>query len=178
VFRTSIISLTLALLSLIAVGCKSKGKIEGQLSSSDEAATKPAKARYERVVFKWESTDDGRSGTIRTELPDGEQFSGPFNEIVAGTEVTVYDDFRGSWYGGPWTGRDWTWGGDWPYYSNSADYVAFYTGHVVALLEGDRGTNMRCRFSLDDPSRGIEGGGAGECQTSEGDRITAVFHES
>jgi hypothetical protein len=34
---------------------------------------------------------------------------------------------------------------------------------------------MRCTFQLDEPDEGMDGGGSGECQVSNGDRITAVF---
>jgi hypothetical protein len=34
---------------------------------------------------------------------------------------------------------------------------------------------MRCHFDLDKPDKGMKGGGQGDCQLSNGDRVTAVF---
>lgn len=196
-FRTvltrTVLPLTLLSLPLlVAAGCKSQGTIEGELttpksstsaanpSAADkESKVKPAAAKHEHVVFTWESTSGPHSGKMQAMLPDGEMFSGQFHEITSGTTVTVLDGFYRSWYGGPWSRYDWTWGGDWPYYYDYPDeYITYYTNRVVALLEGDRGTSMRCHFTLDDTTRGMKGGGQGECQLSNGDRITAVFAAS
>jgi hypothetical protein len=182
--------LSLTFLSLVvATGCKSHGTIEGELSPAKAPASsksdnksvmeRPAAATHEHVSFSWESPQGGaHSGTIQATLPDGEVFSGQFTEITSTTTVATLDGFYRSWYGGPWARYDWTWGGDWPYYGAANEYITFYTGRVMAILEGDRGTSMRCNFNLDDPSRGMKGGGHGECQVSNGDRITAVFAAS
>ena len=37
---------------------------------------------------------------------------------------------------------------------------------------------MRCHFILDERDEGVTGGGWGECQVSNGDRITAMFDRS
>lgn len=182
---------SLAVLSLISVGmasgCKSQGTMEGNLSTpkshsaskagdtGKDLKQKPATAQHEHVSFTWESTHGPHSGKIQTTLPDGESFSGQFHEITSGTTVATLDGFYRSWYGGPWSRYDWTWGGDWPYYDYADEYITYYTNRVVAILDGDRGTTMRCNFKLDDPSRGMKGGGQGDCQLSTGERITAVF---
>ena len=57
-------------------------------------------------------------------------------------------------------------------------YITYYSGQVVAVLDGDRGTKMRCHFILDERDEGVTGGGWGECQVSNGDRITAMFDRS
>jgi hypothetical protein len=192
--------LSLTFLSLLAIGCKSQGSIEGELSPSKAPSAsksgdrsgdaksgdaksgdakssmeKPAAAKHEHVSFTWESGHAGHSGKMQAKLPDGEAFSGQFHEITASTTVTNLDGFYRSWYGGPWARYDWTWGGDWPYYGVVDEYITYYTDRIVAILEGDRGDSMRCHFKLDDPGRGMKGGGQGECQVSNGDRITAVF---
>lgn len=84
----------------------------------------------------------------------------------------------GSWYAGPWSRDAWNWDGAWPRYDSVADYVTHYTGKVVAKLKGDHGDEMRCHFTLDDREAGMEGGAAGECQVSNGERITAKFGPS
>ena len=43
-----------------------------------------------------------------------------------------------------------------------------FPGNAEALLFGDRGTQMRCKFRLSDRVMGFKSGGFGLCQTSEG----------
>jgi hypothetical protein len=100
---------------------------------------------------------------------------GRFHQITRTTTVDRVDDFRGVWYGDPWNSPRWTWGGAWPYYGSTEEFITHYTDKVVALLTGDRGTMMRCHFRLDEPDRGMSGGGTGDCQLSDGQRITARF---
>jgi hypothetical protein len=53
-------------------------------------------------------------------------------------------------------------------------FVMHYSGKVVATLQsGDK--HMRCRFQLTQPSRGMGGGGEGECQLGQGGIIRANF---
>lgn len=147
-----------------------------------QAATDPATradrpvAKHEQVSFTWKEAkgkDKAHSGTIETTLPDGETFEGQYHEIIATTTIETIEGFYGSWYGDPWA--DWTWGGAWPRYATTTEYLSYYTGHIVALLGGNRGTTMRCDFQVADATRGLKSGGEGECQLSNGDRITAVF---
>ena len=49
-----------------------------------------------------------------------------------------------------------------------------FPGNAEALLLGDRGTEMRCKFRLSDRVMGFKSGGFGLCETSEG-RIIDVF---
>lgn len=141
-----------------------------------EPKTQPAPPpKYERVVFTWESKDEGHSGEMKTTLPDdGEAFTGEFHQITETTSVAVVDVFYDTWYADPWVGPGWMWDGGWGQYEPS-EFIRYYSGHVVALLTGDKGNRMRCDFQLDDPTRGMNGGGQGECQLSNGDRITSVF---
>jgi hypothetical protein len=175
---------TIALLScgLTVVGCKSEGSFPGTISekkSADESlqgkpvAAPPAK--YEGVGFTWQATDGSRSGTIQASLPNGEHFTGQFHEITDTTTVETLDGFYDTWYGSGWLGPEWAWDGAWPYYDEPDAYIRYYTGRVVAVLDGDRGTSMRCQFKLDNPAVGMKGGGQGECQLSNGDRIKTVF---
>ena len=43
-----------------------------------------------------------------------------------------------------------------------------FPGNAEALLDGDRGTEMRCKFRLSDRLLGFRSGGYGLCETSEG----------
>lgn len=181
----------LALALAVSVGCKAQGSFSADLSESKQpnATTTSASAsttsqhpqapapKHERVPFTWHSTDAGRSGHMETTLPDGEQFSGQFHQITSATTVTTVTGFHSLWYGDPWAGPDWWWDGEWPYYPPE-EFIRYYSGRVVAVLTSDRGKSMRCDFHLDTPERGMKSGGQGDCQVSNGERITAVFPSS
>ena len=47
--------------------------------------------------------------------------------------------------------------------------------HMVSKLEGDRGGSMVCRFKLNEPGVGPDGGGTGKCSLSSGGTIDARF---
>ena len=52
--------------------------------------------------------------------------------------------------------------------------VEEFKGNAEALLSGDRGNIMQCRFLLTDVILGFKGGGFGICQLSDG-RVIDVF---
>ena len=54
-------------------------------------------------------------------------------------------------------------------------YVAHYTGRVVANLRRADGALMRCHFKLMTPVDGIAGGARGECQLPDGPSADARF---
>lgn len=172
------------LLALLLASACARGTMAGEITSPDTAPpergtkagpTAAPKPKHELVAFTWKSDGDATAGTIKTTLPDGEKFTGKFHEITRTTTVDAVGDVYGEWYGGPWAGPDWTWGDMFPYYSSTEEFITQYTGRAVATLTGDRGTKMRCHFRLDDPERGMKGGGHGECQLSSGERITTQF---
>jgi len=47
--------------------------------------------------------------------------------------------------------------------------------HMVSTLDGDRGGTMVCRFKLNEPGVGPDGGGTGRCELSGGGLIDAQF---
>jgi len=47
--------------------------------------------------------------------------------------------------------------------------------HIVSTLDGDRGGTMVCRFKLNQPGIGPEGGGTARCELSQGGVIDAQF---
>ena len=47
--------------------------------------------------------------------------------------------------------------------------------HMVSTLDGNRGGSMVCRFKLNAPGVGPDGGGAGRCELSQGGVIDAQF---
>jgi hypothetical protein len=181
---------TITLVLAWTIGCASEGSFSGDLAEtqppSSTAETPATKApttntptapppKHERVPFTWESTGVGHSGSIQTTLPDGQAFNGQFHQITATTTVPDIDGFYSSWYADGWGRPDWAWDGGWPYYDAPDEYIKYYTGRAVAVLTSEGGTSMRCNFQLDDPERGMKGGGQGDCQLSNGERITAVF---
>lgn len=179
------------LLALLLVSaCSARGSFAGEVTKPDTAPPERGDERGERtaapaavpvpahenVVFTWNADDeDAVKGTIRTTLPDGEAFAGRFHQITRTTTADVVSDVYGAWYGEPWADPTWTWADAWPYYGSAEEFVTFYKDTVVATLTGERGTTMRCTFRLYDPARGMESGGHGECQLSNGQRITTQF---
>jgi len=47
--------------------------------------------------------------------------------------------------------------------------------HMVSTLDGNRGGSMVCRFKLNEPGVGPDGGGTGRCELSQGGVIDAQF---
>lgn len=179
------------LAALLAAAC-TRGEIQGEVTNPPAGTTAPADGNHanhgnhadkagppapthEQVSFTWESLGDAYSGRIQAALPTGETFRGSFHQIVTTVPATVYGDFYGQWYAAPWAGPSWYWGDAWPYTSSVDEFVTEYSGRVVARLSGDQGHEMRCKFKLSDPVVGMKSGGSGECQVSNGERITATF---
>ncbi|WP_217430651.1 hypothetical protein [Duganella vulcania] len=131
-------------------------------------ATK-AGATAETVPFTWTSKDGGISGSM-TASYDGKLYQGRFFQITQSTTADSLDPLWMNWRHG-W--HDWGyWGAAGPY--PTTVFITRYSGKVVASLDAGA-DHMRCRFHLVDPSRGMGGGGEGECQNSAGQTIRANF---
>lgn len=117
------------------------------------------------VSFAWNSKNGGVTGTMSATLPEG-VFTGPYLEITSTSQST---QFMPMWEGWEpyWSG--WGWGVD----LNST--TTNYTGKVVANLRGPGAKRMRCRFDLNKPYSGMDGGGQGKCQVAGGETVDAVF---
>jgi hypothetical protein len=78
------------------------------------------------------------TGEIQMTMPDGERFVG---SMVDGTTA-----------------------------DGSKDYPNVYEfpGNTEVFLQGDRGSEMRCKFRLSDTVLGFRGGGYGICETADG----------
>jgi hypothetical protein len=162
--KTSRFLSVLLLSMLFLTACTTVGTGGGQLSGK-EGAEVP-------VAFNWTSTDGGMSGTMTAQLP-GAVFQGPFFQITQQTRGETLSPLWTHWHQG-WN--------DWPYWSDpfpsmypSPQFITHYSGKVVATLESSNNQRMRCRFHLVVPSRGMSGGGEGECQLSQGRVVRAVF---
>jgi len=135
-----------------------------------------AEGRSLDVPFTFEA-ESASAGVLFTTLgPGGESFRGSYvllQDATAGHVVTaIYDG---------WSAPEWElWekqpDGQWMAEATRfGDFANFYTGQVLAYLSGSRGDAMRCRFRLGNPDAGFLGGGAGECQASDGGRVDLDF---
>ena len=107
----------------------------------------PVKLHYHHTFWH-------QNGTITTVMPDEEHFSGKF--VVGTSSTTGIGVGAGSGDVGVFTGSG-------------------NTSNAAAVLMGDRGDSMHCRFTLAKPDNGLEGGGVGRCKVSTGQVIDATF---
>ena len=109
-----------------------------------------------RMEFAYQESKIG-DGSLQTVLPDGERFEGEFVEVSSYIEQTGLSSTDTS--------------------GEIARYEAVdeYSGNWDAVLHGDRGHMMKCRFKLTDVFMGIAGGGYGICQISDGRVIDLFF---
>ena len=159
--KNTAIRLTLAAMACLCAACTSTGTGSGELSNASGQNQQP-------VTFTWTSTDGGITGSMTAQLP-GATYQGRFFQITQETRAETLAPLWGRWPMG-WS--------DWPYGPGLApfpeSFITHYSGRVVATLEaGDQ--YMRCRFQLSQPSRGMAGGGEGECQLSRGGTVRANF---
>lgn len=141
-------SLKIALFISVAalVGCESTGSIHGVNSDG------------RGVQFDYNQGFLENSGTLKITLPDGESFRGKFIQQSAST-----------------SGDEWEIGE-----SSKDDSLTFRSSETLssatdAVLIGNRGNTMKCKFQLSTPRFGIEGGGVGQCKTSTRQSITVTF---
>lgn len=145
-------------------GCTSMGIGAGQLIESG--------ASEQPVAFSWTSQDGGMSGTMSAALPDA-MFQGRFFQITQQTRQETLSPLWSHWHRG-W--YDWPyWGGPVPPSFPTTQFITHYTGKVVATLSSSTDQRMRCRFHLVQPSRGMSGGGEGQCQLTGGRIVRAIF---
>ena len=124
------------------------------------------------LTLAWTSKDGGRTGTLSATQDTGASFSGPFvqvdSTVTGGALVPIWNGWAPGW-------SDWNTPST--YYPTGA-FPTRYSGRVVANLKGPDAQQMRCRFHLNEPARGMSGGGQGECQSSGGRTVNAVFARS
>jgi hypothetical protein len=161
-----------------AWGCLTHGRFRGEhFPGPSEAATAPAAVKRP-VAFVWNSTEqDSLDGEIATTLPSGEAFTGKYQQIVAG-EAVMSHGFREAWFRG-WT-RYGSFVDPWRHFPSGQDdeLVVYNEGKVLAFLRGNRGTLIRCHFTLNDPAEGLAGGTSGLCQVSDGTLIDATMMDA
>lgn len=153
------------LMLMVLTGCAASGIGHGEITTKGGSS--------EPVLFKWKSMNGGLSGTMTAILPDT-IYTGRFFQITRQTRrevlVPMWDGWNEGWY-------DWPpyWGAPYPEMYGATQFITYYSGKVVANLETSGGRRMRCRFRLVDPRSGMDGGGRGECQLSDGRVINATF---
>jgi len=104
-----------------------------------------------RVSFNYSGSKIG-TANITVVLPDGEHFEG---RVERGTDSTRAESDATS--------------------SNvSYEAVEMFDGNADAVLAGNRGNIMQCRFHLTDIIIGFSAGGFGICQASDG-RVIDIF---
>jgi hypothetical protein len=133
------------------------------------------------VSFSWTSKDAGNSGTMSAVVgasgPAGtasSTFSGPFLQVTSSVRTDAFEPMWNGW------GRGWN---DWGYWGfrgmfPETAFTTHYSGKVVANLKGPGDRLLRCRFHLNTPAAGMNGGGQGECQFNGGRTVDAVFPRS
>jgi hypothetical protein len=141
----------LLLIAILAAGCATMRTGSGSATSGTNSAN-----------FSW--TGSGNvSGSMAATLANGETFTGRFSQITS----SLTDELGPQ---GP------IWHQEGPNdVGPELQYVAHYTGRVVADLSRSDGAQMRCRFKLMKPVDGMAGGARGECQLPDGLSIDAQF---
>lgn len=166
--KTVRLAATLLMLVTVVVACTTTGVGGGWLAGSG--------SQEDPVTFNWKSTDGGMSGTMVAALAD-KSFQGQFFQITQQTQSEslspLWTHWRSGWYDWPYWDRPFL--GPHPYPFPATQFITYYSGKVVATLESGDKQRMRCRFHLASPSRGMSGGGEGECQLPDNRVIRAVF---
>lgn len=160
-FRLSVIA---GLMALTSCAMPSAGMGGGDLTTHAQDE--------EPVLFSWQSTDGGLSGTLLATLPT-RTFTGPFMEVTLRTPRELLSPFWSGWIEG-WS--DWPYGVvGWDSVAASEQFTRYYSGKVIANLHDARGQGMRCRFDLQDALRGMRGGAHGQCQFAGGRILNATI---
>ena len=110
----------------------------------------------ESVNFQFEDTGIGH-GELRATLSDGEKFEGKFAEESSSGFVTGFDT-SGTIV-----------------HKEAFEAVESYSGNIEAILFGNKGHIMRCKFRAANTLRGLPSGGEGRCQVSDGRVIDVQF---
>ena len=111
------------------------------------------------VNFQFDETGIGH-GNMRATLSDGETFKGRFADEASSGYVTGFDT-EGT--------------GATIVHKEAFEAVESYSGNVEAILFGNKGHTMRCKFRTDNSFRGLSSGGEGRCQISDGRVIDVQF---
>tara|TARA_A100001015_G_scaffold303035_1_gene392015 strand:- start:235 stop:819 length:585 start_codon:yes stop_codon:yes gene_type:complete len=116
----------------------------------------------EAVMFQYSQDIFENDGTLQVTMPSGERFTGKF--VQASTTSTedayIYGDI---------------------FDEDDDDFGSVHSSETTmsskstAILIGNQGNSMECRFQFSSPEVGIDGGGVGHCETSFETRIDIIF---
>jgi hypothetical protein len=153
--KAAVVVMSIAVLAMYGCTCTSDGL---ELDA-------PSNARAD-IFIDWH-TLDGFTGTMTATAADGPAYSGPYLQVTPGVRS---DQLAPLWEG--WKpGRGWrSWSDE-----DRPALLETYDGMVLANLSSESCDRMRCRFRLDFPSLGMDGGGAGKCQLFGGRTIDAAL---
>ena len=104
-----------------------------------------------RVSFNYSDSRIGKAD-VQVVMPEGERFEGRVKKGTEGTRSNSTTTIS----------------------SDRFEAVETFAGNADAVLSGNRGNIMKCRFHLTDTIMGFSSGGFGICQLSDG-RIIDIF---
>ena len=140
------IACILLALSVLLAACS--GTMKGMVQQGDES-----------VNFQFEDTGIGH-GTLRAAFSGGETFKGRFADESSSGFITTFDTE------GPKATI---------VHREEFEAVESYSGNVEAILFGNQGRTMRCKFRPVNSFMGLPSGGEGRCQISDGRVIDVRF---
>jgi len=136
----------LAILTIVALLSGCSGIMNGMIRNSGDRVT----ISYQQGMLH----DD-----LRVVLPGGETFKG--KAVMVGSSSGIGYGF-GSASATSTSGKSAHGTG------TAFSVIATYTGSMQAVLFGDRGHTMRCKFQYADSGGNTSSGGVGICETSDG----------
>lgn len=113
----------------------------------------------ESINFQFEETGIGH-GTMQAAFPEGETFKGRFADELSSGYITTFDTE------GPKATI---------VHRQDFEAVESYSGNFEAILFGNKGHTMRCKFRAVNFMMGLSSGGEGRCQVSDGRVIDVRF---
>ena len=140
------IACILLALSVLLAACS--GTMKGRVQQGDES-----------VNFQFEDTGIGH-GTLSAAFSGGETFKGRFADESSSGFITTFDTE------GPKATI---------VHREEFEAIESYSGNVEAILFGNQGRTMRCKFRPVNSFMGLPSGGEGRCQISDGRVIDVRF---
>jgi hypothetical protein len=144
----------IVLVGALVAGCASTGSMTGEISNTGGPP--------QHVTLSYVADRSGHSGYLSLTLPGGESFNGPYARVGSAAAV------------GPGLDIDFS-VVDWGENADTWTFGPTDTNTVIALLQGSRGSKIRCRFALFYAAGGMSAGGTGQCQASSGEQIDVRF---
>jgi hypothetical protein len=132
-------------LALTLVACESTGTIRGL---SDGRS----------IDMEYQQGFQENDGQLKVTMQNGEVFTGKFVQKSSIKSGNAWDIGEAS--------------SDDNFILSDSTTVS---SQAEAILIGNKGSTMKCKFELTDPESGIGGGGIGNCRTSKGKTISMTF---